>query len=181
MQLTKRAATLWFTGLSGAGKTTLADALYAALLTEGLAATVLDGDVVRRGLCKDLGFSPADRSENIRRVAELARMMNEAGLFVIGALISPFAADRMSAKEIIGAQRFLEVHIATSLAVCEQRDPKGLYGKARAGQLAQFTGISSPYEAPDSPALRLDLGILSLQDAVAMCMGAIERHQQDQL
>lgn len=152
------ALTVWFTGLSGAGKSTLAMALRSHAVFEGRPVTVLDGDQLRTGLCRDLGFSEADRSENVRRVAEVARLMNEAGVSVICALISPLREQRASARTIIGSERFFEVHVATPLEVCEARDPKGLYRKARAGQLPQFTGIGSPYEAPEQPELRLEAG-----------------------
>jgi len=149
-------ATLWLTGLSGAGKSTLAAALAEQLAARGVAHFCLDGDVVRAGLCRDLGFSAADRRENIRRVAEVARLLNLAGLVVICSLISPLQADREQARAIIGPEHFLEVHLSTPLAVCEQRDPKGLYRRARSQQLADFTGISAPYECPPAPALTID-------------------------
>ena len=166
-------STVWLTGLSGAGKTTLADGLHQRLSAQGRASFVLDGDVVRTGLCKDLGFSAADRQENIRRVAEVARLMNAAGLTVICALISPLRADRDMARAIVGAERFLEVHVATPLEICEQRDPKGLYRRARANAIAQFTGISSPYEMPATPALRLDTSELALALALDRLEGLI--------
>ncbi len=152
--------TIWLTGLSGAGKSTLSRLLDEALRQRGVPCSVLDGDVLRTGLCRDLGFSEDDRRENIRRVAEVARLMNAAGVTVIGALISPLVRDRAMAREIIGPARFLEVHVATPLAVCEARDPKGLYRKARAGELRGFTGIDASYEAPAAPDLRLDTGVL---------------------
>lgn len=147
---------LWLTGLSGAGKSTLATALHRRLVEMGVMAAVLDGDAVRAGLCRGLGFSPEDRCENIRRVAEVAKLMREAGLVVICALISPLREDRAMARDIIGAANFREVHIATPLEVCEKRDPKGLYRNARANALTQFTGVSAPYEEPQSPDLRID-------------------------
>lgn len=149
-------ATIWMTGLSGAGKSTLAFALEARLLAMGHACFVLDGDNVRHGLNRDLGFSPEDRCENIRRVAEVARLMNEAGLIVITSFISPYREDRLQASQIIGPAAFLEVHVATSLETCEQRDVKGLYKRARAGEVRDFTGINSPYEPPENPALTVD-------------------------
>lgn len=161
-----KGVTIWLTGLSGAGKTTLAQALHQQLQASGRASVVLDGDALRVGLCKGLGFSEADRSENIRRAAEVARLMNSAGLVVICALISPMAADRAMARDIIGAQLFREVHVATSLAVCEQRDPKGLYRRARSGALPSFTGVSAPYEVPAAPALRIDTLELPVAEAV---------------
>ena len=159
--------TVWLTGLSGAGKTSIALALAQTLKAQGQAVTVLDGDQLRHGLNRDLGFTPEDRHENIRRTAEVARLMNGAGLTVIAAFISPSRADRAMAADIIGAAHFIEVHVSTPLAVCEARDPKGLYEKARAGQIAQFTGVSAPYEAPLAAALTLDAGSLALDESVA--------------
>ncbi len=160
-------STVWLTGLSGAGKSTIAGALAADLASRGARCHVLDGDTVRTGLCRDLGFSNADRAENIRRVAEVARLFNEAGLIAIVALISPLARDRQIARAICGEARFVEVHVSTSLAVCEARDPKGLYRKARAGQLPNFTGLDAPYEAPHAAALALDTAQTSLAECVA--------------
>ena len=157
---------LWLTGLSGAGKSTLASALHQQLQSQGQQVAVLDGDAVRSGLCRDLGFSPEDRRENIRRVAEVARLMREAGLVVICALISPLREDRAMARDIVGEAHFREVHVATPLAVCEQRDPKGLYRDARARALTQFTGVSAPYEEPLSPDLRIDTSQVGVADAV---------------
>jgi bifunctional enzyme CysN/CysC len=142
---------IWFTGLSGSGKSTLANALEYALHQAGKHTYILDGDNIRHGLNKDLGFSDADRGENIRRIAEVARLMADAGLIVITAFISPFKREREMARELIGLENFFEVYVSATLAVCEQRDPKGLYKKARSGELPNMTGISSPYEAPDHP------------------------------
>lgn len=147
---------LWMTGLSGAGKSTIADAVEQKLHVLGRHTMILDGDNVRHGLNRDLGFTEQDRAENIRRVAEVAKLMNEAGLLVIVSFISPFAAERQMAKDIIGAERFIEIFIDTPLSVAEDRDVKGLYKKARAGQIPNFTGIGSPYEAPENPDLRLE-------------------------
>ena len=158
--------TVWLTGLSGAGKSSIADALARQLKAQGRTVALLDGDQLRHGLNRDLGFTPEDRHENIRRAAEVARLMNAAGLTVIAAFISPYRADRAMVADIIGAAHFIEVHVSTPLAECEARDPKGLYAKARAGQIAQFTGVSAPYEAPLSPALSLDTGTLSLDESV---------------
>lgn len=160
------APTLWLTGLSGAGKTTLAQALQDTLKRLGRACALVDGDALRRGLCSDLGFSPADRSENIRRAAETAKLLNQAGLVAIVALISPLIADRERARNIIGRDVMLEIHMATPLATCEARDAKGLYKRARAGELADFTGISAPYEVPPSPQLVFDTSVLAVDDCV---------------
>ena len=150
------AVTLWFTGLPGAGKTTLAMHLEARLVRAGRPAYVLDGDNLRHGLCRDLGFSDDDRSENIRRTAEVCRLFNDAGVIALSALVSPLAAQRALAREIVGASRFIEIHVATPLAVCEARDPKGLYRRARQGALQGLTGVDGVYEQPAQPDLRLD-------------------------
>ncbi|GBR15040.1 MULTISPECIES: adenylyl-sulfate kinase [Asaia] len=147
-------AVFWLTGLPGSGKSTIARAAEAELVAQGLRTTVLDGDTLRAGLCSDLGFSPEDRRENIRRAAHVARILAESGQVVIVALVSPLAEDRAQAAQIIG-QGFHEVHVDAALELCEQRDPKGLYAAARAGKIPEFTGVSAPYEAPDAPALRL--------------------------
>lgn len=164
--LNQQPATIWLTGLSAAGKSTLAFALERALIDLGHACYVLDGDNVRHGLNQNLGFSHEDRTENIRRIAEVARLMNDAGLIVITAFISPYRADRAAAHAIIGSNSFREVFVSTSLSVCESRDPKGLYIKARKGQVAEFTGISSPYEGPEFPDLVIDTAQLTLDQAV---------------
>jgi adenylyl-sulfate kinase len=132
----------------------------------GHACCVLDGDNVRHGLNRDLGFSPADRKENIRRVAEVAKLFNEAGLFVVTAFISPYREDRHTARDIIGESRFIEIYLSADITVCEQRDPKGLYSKARAGTLAEFTGISAPYETPAQPSVTVDSGSLTPDQSV---------------
>ena len=147
---------LWFTGLSGAGKSTLAGALERALYSEGFHTYLLDGDNVRHGLCKDLGFSQADRDENLRRVGEVARLMVDAGLVVLSAFISPTRDERDRIRALFPAGQFIEVHVSTPLAVCEERDPKGLYQKARQGEIANFTGISAPYEEPLNAELTID-------------------------
>ena len=157
---------VWLTGLSGAGKSTLAMALERRLFDAGRNVYVLDGDIVRGGLCSDLGFSPNDRVENIRRIGEVARIMADAGLLVIVAFISPFRADRDRVRAAMPVGRFTEVHVSTPLEVCEKRDTKGLYAKARAGELSDFTGISSPYEAPESPEVRLPTEQLSVDECV---------------
>ena len=153
--LGQRGYSVWLTGLSGSGKSTIAYELERQLTEAGRLCLVLDGDNVRHGLNRDLGFSADDRTENIRRIAEVARLMNIAGVIVITSFISPYIKDRQDAREIIGAENFMEVHIDTPLEVCEARDPKGLYKKVRAGEIPQFTGITDPYEAPESPELKL--------------------------
>jgi bifunctional enzyme CysN/CysC len=153
--LAQKPVTIWLTGLSGAGKSTLAYALEAALFLEGHLCHTLDGDNIRHGLNSDLGFSEAHRKENIRRVAQVASLFNDAGLIVLSAFISPFREDRQQARTIVGAERFLEVFVDAPLLVCEERDPKGLYKKARAGGIPDFTGISSPYEEPLHPEVHI--------------------------
>lgn len=147
---------IWFTGLSGSGKSTLANALEIELHKQGKHTYLLDGDNIRLGLSKDLGFSDNDRIENIRRIAEVAKLMMDAGLIVITAFISPFQKDRALAKALSGEDRFVEVYINTPLEICEKRDPKGLYKKARQGQIGNFSGISSPYEPPENPSITLN-------------------------
>jgi len=152
-----RGAVLWFTGLSGAGKSTLANAVEDRLHQMKAKTFVIDGDNVRHGLCADLSFSDEDRVENIRRVGEVAGLFVQAGILTLTAFISPFRADREKARSIVG-DKFIEVHCDTALEVCESRDVKGLYKKARAGEIADFTGISSPYEAPENPEICVDTG-----------------------
>ncbi len=168
--LKQRPVTLWLTGLSGAGKSTLAFALERQLIDTGYACFVLDGDNVRHGLNRDLGFSAEQRTENIRRVAEVARLMNQAGLIVISAFISPYREDREKAKAIIGEDAFIELYVSTSIAICEQRDTKGLYQRARAGEIANFTGISAPYDPPEHTVLSIDTNQCSIEDALAQLM-----------
>lgn len=165
--------TIWLTGLSGSGKSTLGFALESELISRRKLAYTLDGDNIRHGLCRDLGFSAEDRSENIRRIAEVAHLLNDAGLIVISSFISPYREDREMARAIIGADRFVEVHVSTPLATCEQRDPKGLYRKARDGKLSNFTGISAPYEEPLAAALALNTGELSLEDCVRQLLAVL--------
>ena len=163
-----RSAILWFTGLSGSGKSTLANAVNQALFERGLACYVLDGDNIRHGLCKDLGFSDADREENIRRIGEVSKLFLDAGVVVLTACVSPFKADRDRARSLVENGDFVEIHCAADLSVCEERDTKGLYAKARAGEIKEFTGISSPYEAPEKPELRVDTGSQSLEACVEL-------------
>lgn len=172
--LRQKPVTLWLTGLSGSGKSTTAFALERRLLERGQAAYVLDGDNIRHGLTRDLGFSPRDRAENIRRIAEVARLMNDAGLIVITAFISPYRDDREMARTIIGADEFLEVHLTTAVQVCEERDPKGLYKKARSGEIPAFTGISAPYEPPTAPICSLDTAACGVDECVDLLMAVLE-------
>lgn len=165
--LGQRPVTVWLTGLSGAGKSSLAFALEHYLTSKGHACFVLDGDNVRHGLNCDLGFSAEHRTENIRRIAEVARLMNDAGLVVFSAFISPYRADRELARQIIGEDRFIEVYVATPMAICEQRDVKGLYQRARSGEIADFTGISAPYEPPENPMATIDTSLTTLDVASA--------------
>jgi bifunctional enzyme CysN/CysC len=160
-----RGCVVWFTGLSGAGKSTIADLVEQRLHRAGRHTFILDGDNVRHGLNKDLGFTDADRVENVRRVAEVAGLMVEAGLIVLVSFISPFRAERALARGVVAADEFCEVFVDTPLSVAEQRDPKGLYAKARRGELPNFTGIDSPYERPDAPELRLDTTELTAEQA----------------
>ena len=169
-----RSAILWFTGLSGSGKSTLANAVNAALFQRGLATYVLDGDNVRHGLCKDLGFSDADREENIRRIGEVAKLFLDAGVIVLTAFVSPFRADRDKARALVEDGDFIEIHCAADLSVCESRDPKGLYAKARSGAIKEFTGISSPYEAPETPELSIDTGDQDLNTSVELVIKALQ-------
>ena len=170
-----KSAVLWFTGLSGSGKSTVANALEQALAAQGKHTYLLDGDNVRHGLCADLGFSAADRTENLRRVGAVAGLMVDAGLLVLSAFISPYRNQRELVKSFIPACKFIEVHIATPLEVCEQRDVKGLYKKARAGQISHFTGISDPYEAPEAADLVLDTSVTSLQDSVQQLLELLKQ------
>jgi len=172
--LKQRPLTLWLTGLSGAGKSTIACALERRLLDCGHAAYVLDGDNVRHGLNRDLGFSPQDRAENIRRIAEVARLLNDAGMIVITAFISPYREDREMARSIIGMEDFLEVHVNTPIEVCEERDPKGLYKLARSGELTGFTGISAPYEPPLEPVCSIDTAVNSVDECVNLLLGFLK-------
>jgi adenylylsulfate kinase len=166
-------ATVWFTGLSGSGKSTIAFALERALVAEGVAAYVLDGDNVRFGLNRDLGFAPADRTENIRRIGEVCRLMHDAGLVVLTAFISPYRDDRRQVRDLHPEDAFVEVFVATPIEVCEQRDVKGLYARARAGEVAEFSGVSAPYEAPEAPELRLDTSVLDLDACVAQVLAEL--------
>jgi len=166
--LVKRQAgpVIWLTGLSGSGKSTIANELELALHKLGVKSYVLDGDNIRSGLNKDLGFSDSDRKENVRRIAEVAKLFSDSDTVTIVAFISPFRQERAEAQEIIGSDNFIEVHVGASLEVCEQRDVKGLYKKARSGEITNFTGIDSPYEAPDNPDILLESGKLTIDECV---------------
>jgi adenylylsulfate kinase len=166
--------TFWLTGMPGAGKSTLAKALKEALNSSCMAACIIDGDELRRGLCHDLGFSNADRYENVRRAAEIARLLNQAGIIAIVALISPSAAGRAHAREILGEALMLEIHVAPPLAVCQARDPKGLYRLAQSGNLPAMTGVDDPYEPPTHPALVLDTSQLPVEDCVQRMQGLLK-------
>lgn len=168
----QRGCVLWFTGLSGSGKSTVAHAVEHELIRMGHAAYVLDGDNVRRRLNANLGFSDEDRHENIRRVGEVAHLFAEAGLVCLTSFISPFRADRELARSIIGHDRMLEVHLSTSIEQCEARDPKGLYKKARTGEIPEFTGVSSPYEPPEHPELSIDTSACTVEQSVQQVLAA---------
>ncbi|WP_221800261.1 adenylyl-sulfate kinase [Oceanobacter mangrovi] len=171
----QRPCLLWFTGLSGSGKSTIAGAVE-TILAERLQHTYLmDGDNVRHRLCGDLGFSEEDRVENIRRVGEVANLMVDAGLIVLTAFISPFRSNREMVRKMLGEGEFIEVHIDTPIEVCESRDPKGLYEKARAGLIKDFTGIDSPYEAPESPEIRIQNYNISVQEAAQQVIDYLDK------
>lgn len=164
---------VWFTGLSGAGKSTLAIELERKLYTEGLLTEVLDGDKIRNGMNNNLGFSTEDRIENIRRISEVGKLFCDCGVVAISAFISPTISVRQMARKIIGDKDFFEVFVSTSLAVCEERDPKGLYKKARAGIIKDFTGISAPYEAPTEANLVIDTSLYSVEESVKLIFEAV--------
>lgn len=166
---------VWITGLPGAGKSTLAQALFTELQQRGTPAVVLDGDELRRGLCADLGFSEADRHENIRRAGAVAHLMFEAGLIVICAFVSPFAADRDRVRHLFPADRFMEVYLSTPLETCAARDPKGLYARAQTDSALGLTGVQAPYEVPVVPELTLDTSQLSVHEALTKLMALAER------
>jgi bifunctional enzyme CysN/CysC len=174
-QKNQRACVLWFTGLSGAGKSTIANLVEKRLFGLGRHTYLLDGDNVRHGLCRDLGFTDVDRVENIRRVAEVARLMTDAGLIVLVSFISPFRAERALARSLLGPGEFFEIYVDTPLADAERRDPKGLYRKARAGQIRNFTGIDSPYEPPENPEVHLDTRALSPEEAAECIIQQLRR------
>lgn len=166
---------LWFTGYSGSGKSTLANALEQELFGLNHHTYLLDGDNVRQGLNKDLGFSDADRQENIRRIGELAALFVDSGLLVLAAFISPFRAERRMVRGLVEPGEFIEIHVATPLSICEQRDPKGLYKKARAGEIQNFTGIDSDYELPENPELKIDTSVQSLDQSVEQIVAFLRK------
>ena len=168
-----KGAVVWFTGLSGSGKSTVASLVEKRLVDEGVTAYLLDGDNLRHGLCGDLGFSDADRDENIRRVAEVAALFEDAGAVALVSAISPFEKMRTFAKS--RCKRFLLIYVSTSAAACEKRDPKGLYAKARRGELTGFTGIDSPYEVPENPDLTLDTETMSVDDCADKALALIKQ------
>jgi len=172
--LAQRGATVWLTGLSGSGKSTIAVGAERALLERGRLAYVLDGDNVRHGLNRNLGFSPEDRTENIRRIGEVAKLFTDAGVIVFSSFISPYRADRDAVRALMGPGDFIEVYVAASLETCEQRDVKGLYQKARAGEIPEFTGISAPYEEPERPELVIDTNRQGAEKSVARVVSYLE-------
>ena len=172
--LGQRGMMLWFTGLSGSGKSTLAIALERELQARGKLCRILDGDNIRTGINANLGFSPADRKENIRRIAEVGKLFVDTGIITLAAFISPTAEMRRMAEQIIGAEDFKEIYVSTPLAECERRDVKGLYAKARRGEISDFTGVSAPFEAPLRPALTLDTSRLSVEECVGRLLALVQ-------
>jgi adenylylsulfate kinase len=170
----QRGVTVWLTGLSGSGKSTIAVGVEQELVRRGHLAYVLDGDNIRHGLNKNLGFSPEDRTENIRRIGEVAKLFADTGIVVLTSFISPYRADRDAVRALLAAGDFVEGYVSASIETCESRDVKGLYAKARAGQIPEFTGISAPYEAPEAPELVLDTNRQSVAESVAQVVGYLE-------
>ena len=171
-----KSVVLWFTGLSGSGKSTLAHAIEERLYNNGISTYVLDGDNIRHGLCSDLSFTDSDRVENIRRISELAKLLTDAGIITLTAFISPFKVDRDEARKRMPHGDFLEIYCQCPIEICEQRDVKGLYKKARAGEIPFFTGIDSPYEAPVEPELVINTCDISLEDSVQEVLNLLMRH-----
>lgn len=171
-----KSAVIWFTGLSGSGKSTISVELEKALYEKGIRSYRLDGDNIRHGLNKNLGFSDEDRTENIRRIGEVSKLMVDAGLFTLTAFISPFRADRDEVRQLVENGEFIEVYVKASVETCEERDPKGLYKKARAGEIKDFTGIDSPYEEPADPEIVLDTNISSVEEAVRQLLEYLEQN-----
>ena len=172
--LGQKGATIWLTGLSASGKSTVAVAAEAELVNRGRLAYVLDGDNVRHGLNENLGFSPEDRTENIRRIGEVSKLFTDAGVLVFTSFISPYRADRDQARALFEKGDFVEVYVKADVETCEGRDPKGLYKKARAGEIPEFTGISAPYEEPNDPELALDTANQTVEESVASLVGYLE-------
>ena len=175
--LGQRGVMVWFTGLSGSGKSTVAIAVERELHRRGLLCRILDGDNIRSGINNNLGFSEADRVENIRRIAEVGKLFVDTGIITLAAFISPTNSLREMAERIIGEADFKEVYVSTPLAVCEQRDVKGLYAKARRGEIKEFTGVSAPFEVPVRPALAIDTSVLSLEESVEKVLELILNHK----
>jgi len=165
---------LWFTGLSGAGKSTLSQAMYKKLTDSNIRSTIIDGDILRQGLCKNLGFTKEDRSENIRRAGEVAKLFADADILTLAAFMSPMDADRNLVRKLIGTDRFIEIYCKCSFDVCESRDVKGLYKKVRAGQLKNFVGLDEPYEEPSDPELKIDTDRLSIEESTDLIMKYLE-------
>jgi len=176
LQAGHKSVILWFTGLSGAGKSTLAHTVEKALFDIGCRTIVIDGDNVRHGICSDLGFSNEDRQENIRRVGELSKLFIDAGILTLTAFISPFEADRNRVRSLVNDDEFIEIYCNTNLQTCEQRDVKGLYAKARRGEIADFTGISSPYEPPQNPEIIVNTGGDSIDECVQAVIDYLVAH-----
>ena len=170
-----KAYLLWFTGLSGSGKSTLANLVEIELHKKGISTYILDGDNVRQGICKDLTFTPQDRSENIRRIAEISNLMLDAGVVTLAAFVSPYSKDRETVKQIVGIDNFIEIYVNTSLEVCERRDVKGLYKKARAGEIKNMTGISAPYQAPVNPDIEVITDGQPIDDSVKTILDFINK------
>ena len=172
-----KAHLIWFTGLSGSGKSTLANLVEIALHQKGASTYILDGDNIRQGINKDLGFAPEDRSENIRRIAEISNLMLDAGILTLAAFVSPYIKDRERVKQIVGAENFIEIYVNTSIEECERRDVKGLYKKARKGKIKNMTGISAPYQAPVNP----DFEVITDGQSVAESVNAILKYLKQRL
>ncbi len=165
---------LWFTGLSGSGKSTISNAVEKALFDEGIHTYALDGDNVRKGLNSNLSFSPEDRTENIRRIAEVANLMIDAGIVVLASFVSPYIKDRDDVKHIVGANNYIEIYISTPVDECERRDVKGLYKKARTGEILNFTGINAPYEAPENPDIEINTTEMTIEEATSFIVNNIK-------
>ncbi len=174
--LKQKPAVLWFTGLSGSGKSTVANVVENQLHEQGFKTYLLDGDNVRHGLCKDLSFSDEDRVENIRRIGELCKLFADSGLIILATFVSPFIKDRQMVRELLGEDEFVEIFVNTPIEICEQRDPKSLYKKARAGEIKGFTGIDSPYEAPVNPEIDLKTAEQSLEDSAKQVVEYLRAH-----